>query len=256
MHAFKNIQVSILAILIGTSSLSFAQYIDEIDSQYNDSFIIDPTENFQAVVEYMNDYLAAQELKQQIATGDIYVENDSSAKKEFILTVGMTDEGIKVSPSQTLRAAKSFRNYNDPVTPAEKKKIRKIVMTLGFDTILTVNSSKSELKKIGKEIDHIHPLKFLHTVFTDEELKAGIHAIRGRLISWIWDEFLGGLVGSLKEENAKNNMKPEFVQDFAKSIPINIDLIMPSIREGKFENLVNTLIDKVPRQNNTDRYNM
>lgn len=146
------------------------------------------------------------------------------------------------------------RNYNIPVSQSEKEDLTYITNTMARNSLPSIATSKSSLKKAGDRIEHLHPLRFLMTIFTDEELKANIHAIRSR--GWIWDKFYDGLEGSLKDESKKDNMKIEFVIDFANTIGINVDLIQPAIQEKRWKDLVNVLIDTIPRSGNPGRYDM
>jgi hypothetical protein len=156
-----------------------------------------------------------------------------------------------------VRAAKkqsSSRDYSVPVTADEKADLAYITSTLGRSSLAGIASSKSSLKKAGDRIDHLHPLRFLMTIFTDEELKADISAIRSR--GWIWDKFFDGLEGSLKDESKRDNIRPEFIEDFANTVGINPGLIQPAIQEKRWKALVNILIDAIPRTGNPGRYNM
>lgn len=146
------------------------------------------------------------------------------------------------------------RDYNIPVTAAEKADLAYIANTLGQSSLAGIATSKSSLKKAGDRIDHLHPLRFLMTIFTDEELKADISAIRSR--GWIWDKFFDGLEGSLREESKKDNIRQEFITDFAHVVGINASLIEPAIQEKKWKEFVDILIDVIPRAGNPGRYNM
>lgn len=157
---------------------------------------------------------------------------------------------VKSSKQQSVQ-----RNYLIPVTQSEKDDLVFITTTLARSSLPSLAVQKPALKRAGDRIDHLHPLRFLMTVFTDEELKANISGIRGRG-GWVWDKFYDGLEGSLKEEARKNNMRDEFVVDFANTIGINASIIQPSIQGKRWKELVNTLIDSVPRSGNTARYDM
>lgn len=146
------------------------------------------------------------------------------------------------------------RNYNIPVTQSEKDDLTYITNTMARSSLPGIATSKSSLKKAGDRIEHLHPLRFLMTIFTDEELKSNIHAIKGR--GWIWDKFFEGLEGSLKDESKKDNIKIEFIKDFANIVGINVDLILPTIQEKRWKEFVNILIDVIPRSGNPGRYDM
>ena len=166
-----------------------------------------------------------------------------------IFTLMVTNDRV------TVRKKAAFRDYYAPVTKQEKKDIHYIVTSLAYDSLISLGASKSSLKKAGDRIEQLHPFKFLSTIFTDEELKAGIHAIRGRT-AWVWDEFIGGFVRGFKEETAKKNMIGEYIQDFSSLVGIDPALLLPSIQAGKWKELVNILIDTIPRDNDPNRYNL
>lgn len=224
-------------LLFSVFSIGFSIGAVEPSSEQMDSFVVSPQEPFGPVMDYLS----------------VFGTPDEHGV-ELNLCVAMADDGaLTVTPIQ--RATNnSFRQYQTPVSKKDKEKIRYIVTTLGFESTAKIATERSDLKKTGKEINHIHPLRFLMTVFTDEELKAGVHGIRGRMIGWIWSEFLDGLVKSLDEENAKQNMKMEYIQDFAKTVNIDVNVILPSIQQKKWSDFVNLLIDRIPRKNNPNRY--
>lgn len=151
--------------------------------------------------------------------------------------------------------APSFRDYFVPLKPSEAELIRGIVVPMAYDSLPSLASKRSEIKKKGKKVNHLHPFRFLEAIFTDEEMKAAVHAIRDR-IRWIWDGFLDGVKGSLTEEEAKGNVKPEHIQDFAQRVQIDVNLIIPPIQEHRWEDFVNILVDTIPRNTETRRYNM
>lgn len=157
--------------------------------------------------------------------------------------------GITVRSKQA-----AWRDYAVAVTKQEKKEISYIISTLANDSLLSIGTSRSSLKKAGDRIDHLHPLRFLMAIFTDEKLKAGTHAIRDRG-GWTWEGFIDGITGSLKEEGGRHNLLP-FVSDFAEKVKIDPSLILPSLEKGKWSEFVDLLIDKIPREIDPNRYDM
>lgn len=259
MHKFKEVMSSVIVTVLGASCFSFDTNTTVAHSPNEEAgFYIEPQESFSDVVQYMKDYLdakvAAEGKQTEAFCGWESETGHSEDVKEFNLEIAISSAGIKVKPVEYVKSQP--RNYNTPVSSGDREKIRYIVTTLGFESILKITSVRSDLKKKGKQIDHLHPFRFLMTIFTDEEMKAAAHAIRGRMIGWIWDEFLGGIAGSLKEEAANHNLKPEYIQDFAKKLGISADLITPAIQNEQWKEFVDILIDHVPRQNDPNRYNM
>jgi hypothetical protein len=152
------------------------------------------------------------------------------------------------------RAQKAdWRVYKVHVSKEEKKNIRFIVTTLASGSLFTIGKKSSDLKEAGKRIDHLHPFRFLMTIFTDEELKAGIAAIRD-YGGWVGSEFFDGIKGSLEEEAKQENLH-QFTGDFAQKVKIDENLISPLLKQGKWLEFVNILIDKIPREIDPNHYN-
>lgn len=145
------------------------------------------------------------------------------------------------------------RNYYAPITSEEKKDISFILKTLANSSLAKIGKNKSALKKAGDRIDHLHPFKFLETVFTDEELKVCIRNIEGK--SWVWSEFRDGIVSSLGKESDAGNLKPEYIQNMASLIKIDVNAITPTIDNKDWSKLLTDLIAIVPRSGDSDRYN-
>lgn len=183
------------------------------------------------------------------------VESDDSwldLSKSELQGVHLDFSPGKIVASKPKKQDKPARNYFAPLTPAEKNDIGYILRTLANNPILKIAAHKSSLKKAGDRVDHVHPLRFLQCIFGDEELKVCAHNIQGK--SWVWDEFLDGIVTSFNEEIAKFNVPPEFIIDFANILGINVHLIYPSYLEHKWVDIVNILIAFVPRQEGDKKY--
>ncbi|MBA3814915.1 MAG: hypothetical protein H0X29_00010 [Parachlamydiaceae bacterium] len=185
------------------------------------------------------------------SSSNLFLIEANSNPKLITLEIAVNENKILVKSS---RQQSTNRNYNIPVTQSEKDDLAYITTTLARNSLPSLATSKSSLKKAGDRIDHLHPLRFLMIIFTDEELKANISALRSR--GWVWDKFYSGLEGSLKEESRKNNMNNEFIVDFANCVGINVTLIQGAIQEKRWKEFVNTLIDTVPRSGNPTRYDM
>ncbi|HEY4832090.1 MAG TPA: hypothetical protein VIH61_05960 [Waddliaceae bacterium] len=148
-----------------------------------------------------------------------------------------------------------YRDYYQPVNDDKKKAIRFILKTMAKKSLTSLWSYKSQLEDAGRSIDQVHPLRFLQTVFTDEELKAYFHQIKKRA-SWIWGEFIKGLKTSLQEELNIDNLKDVHIYDFAMNVNIDPTLIYELILYSQWEEFINILLQYVPREGQFDRYDM
>lgn len=145
------------------------------------------------------------------------------------------------------------RNYYATLSSNERNDIKYIVNTLGMASLTKLARDKSSLKKAGSRINHIHPLKFLATVFSDDEMKTSMHAMQNR--GWVWGDFFDGIKSSLDEEMNRGNLL-QFTYDFANLVGIDPNLIYKSISNSDWKQFINTLIEKIPRNSDVDRYNM
>jgi hypothetical protein len=147
-----------------------------------------------------------------------------------------------------------IRDYHIPLTKEEKENITYIVTTLGTQPWPKVIPKQGSLKKAGDKIYHIHPLRMLTHVFTVEELKAAMASLRGKV--FVWKPFKDGLYKTLTLENKLNNLKLEYIQDFARAIKVDLQAILPFFEEDDWDGLIKTLIQKVPRAGEPGRYDM
>lgn len=144
------------------------------------------------------------------------------------------------------------RDYWHAVTSEEKNNIRYILRSMASLSWYELLDKKSSLEAAGDKIDHIHPLRFLATVFTDEELKGCVHAIRDR--SLVWSRFFDPMKDTMTYESSQNNMKPEFVKDFAKKIKLKPDPFIAYVKAKNWDELMDSLLKQLPRQGNPERY--
>lgn len=206
-----------------------------------ESFIldVDPTESFLDVVEEIQNHLVNSGLNQ---------ENDLDEEQlSFSYTLGV--------PGIFIKRAKPAgpRNYGASVNASEKENIRYIIRSLAKYNWAQLAKEESSLKKAGDKITHIHPFRFLQSIFTDEELKTGLFVIRNK--SLVWSDYYDGLKKSLNEESDLNNLV-QFTPDFANNIGVNVNLILPYVQTRQWSVLIDVLIANIPRQGNPDRYGM
>ncbi|WP_042280743.1 hypothetical protein [Candidatus Protochlamydia sp. R18] len=175
------------------------------------------------------------------------IQPEGFLSNDLALTIVVSNNDVLIRKSTT------NRDYYAEVSKDERKDIDFIVTSLAYESLLSLASLRSDLQDAGKRIDKVHPLNFLKVIFTDEKLKTGVHAIRNRTI---WNEFIAGNVTSLNEEFKKNNLKDEYIRDFSRKIGVDFNKITPYIKQKKWKEFVNYLIDNIPRVNDPNRYNM
>jgi hypothetical protein len=250
--AHFNIFLSI-AMALSFSGLKALAIEVVLNTTVDESIIIDiqPEDSFLNVIESIGQYFEPSHSLSLIEEKNPAQDNYSKA-----ISMDLFFSNSSLLATATVHAkATSPRNYYALYSTDEKKDLSYILRTLSNNSLLKLPSYASSLKKAGDRIEHLHPLKFLQCIFTDDELIVCIRNIQNKG-GWVWKDFLGGITGSLKKESSINNVKPEYVEDFAHQIGIDVNSIAPTIQEKNWEKLVKDLITSVPRKGDSNRYNM
>jgi hypothetical protein len=171
------------------------------------------------------------------------------------MQIFMTIAGNKITASTSSYVKGKPRNFWTPLTAKEKDDITYILRTLSNQTLLKINSNKSALKGAGDRIEHLHPLKFLTFVFSNDELIVCMRNLQGR--TWVWSEFLEGVIDSLKNEYTIGNILDEHVQELIVQSRVSDPAAISShVHNQSWGTLINTLISVVPRKTEGNRYDM
>lgn len=144
------------------------------------------------------------------------------------------------------------RSYENSLSQGEADDIRFIVTTLADKSIPTILKNKGAIEAAGDRIDHVHPLRFLMCVFTNEELKVGIRNLRAKGL--LWGEFVAGLKDSLATESNNQNITNAQIAHFASTVGIDINIIYTPIQERRWDNFIDLLIAHIPRKDDGNRY--
>lgn len=181
-----------------------------------------------------------------IANGRVAPDREEASSYDEIYVV--YDESMMV------RGVDGSRDYYAPLSKKEWNDIHFIVTTLANTSLPKLWGKQRALEAAGDRVDHVHPLKFLLCIFTDEEMKACMNVIKDR--SWVWKEFVNGLSGSLQKEYDRHNMREEYLVNFTNTVDVDLNLIIPYVDNHQWTKMITTLIKYVPREGNPSRYDM
>jgi len=130
--------------------------------------------------------------------------------------------------------------YKDLVcTEEDRAKIYEIVSTIANNPKLSLLFSQSHLRQLGQEINHVHPLKFLATVFSNSELKSSMY--------YVFDDgfkrsgFMDGLGPSLDRESQKGKLAM-YLKDFAAEVSVSPESLQEYFKSRDWDNMVRFLI--------------
>jgi hypothetical protein len=124
-----------------------------------------------------------------------------------------------------------------PITNGEKEKIHKLISIMGQDWV-TIGINTLVLQGIGKEIQHVHPLKFLDYIFKHSQLPKSMESIGKSSLTW--NPFIKGLSEKLHREAST---LPNCKAGFAKSLNINLSDIEPFFSTRNWDGLAKFLIE-------------
>lgn len=145
------------------------------------------------------------------------------------------------------------RDYYAPTSEAALKDMRFIISTLGNEPLLKLKQHKKNLTEAGDRLKDVHPLNFWKEIFSDEKMTSAFHNIKRR--GKVWKSFIKGMGKSLQEAVDGNNLKDEYIQDFASKVNIDVNFIKDSLQKCDWSEFAKQLLNHVPRQGNIDRYN-
>lgn len=203
---------------------------------------VQPTDSFEEVVN-----LIKNQIEIENAQNDIQFQNANQGEYLLVFLGAPTEKAAN-------KVKSPFRDYYQPLTAGEIKDIEYIISTLGLASLIKIAKEESSLNKAGDRVVHVHPLQFLKVVFTSEKLKASIYNMQNR--GWVWGKFFDGIKRSLEDESNRGNMDNLFVLNFASHVKIDPALITNLIEQRQWKEFINTLITKIPRDGNTERYDM
>lgn len=252
----KNYFVGLLFIFFGVSSFLFSEQV-LFRFPDGDNFFVELPSNTSAdrVMNTLEEVTgASKETLLIVADGRVVNSREKISTyngQEFWVHFRSENyEEVMLIPKKTHIG---YRKYQLPVSESEKKDITFILKTLAQKSLASLWSYKSQLEYAGDRIDHLHPLRFLECIFTDNELKVYIYNIKKRG-GWVWSEFIKGFKDSLQEESDIGNLKDEFLKDFVKKIGVELSLVYGVAQQQKWEDFVKTLIINVPREGDSGRY--
>ena len=182
------------------------------------------------------------------------LEEQGSGEVLLALQKSSTQTNVSQGAGYSYDINNGARDFYREVKGDEKSNIAYIVKTLAnkHETSLLVH--KGSIQSAGKRVDHVHPLKFLSTIFENEELKVGMRNIRKR--SWVWGNFRDGIADSLRDEQNVDNMKEEYLYEFAAPLKLDVNTVYALYVNGQWKEFVEALVTHVPRKGNPKRFNM
>ena len=145
-------------------------------------------------------------------------------------------------PKITIAEPASDQGYEKlPITSEDKQKIANILMTMADNNVFKLLFEKKRLERLGHEVNHVHPVRFLGTVFTDPRLIYCMHKIRGS--GFKWGGFIDGFSERFKQEINANNVEA-YLPGLAEHLHVSVDDLRGYINHQDVEGLILFLMEK------------
>ena len=130
--------------------------------------------------------------------------------------------------------------YKDlPCSDQDRSYIFEIITTMAENGKISLLLKQNHLKQMGAQINHVHPLKFLSTIFTNDRLKECMVPIFDDYFKR--NGFMDGLGPSLTVESEKGKLE-SFLPEFANEVQIPADALRPYFQSRDWEGLVRQLM--------------
>ena len=114
-------------------------------------------------------------------------------------------------------------SFNDlTCTDQDRAKLYELISTIAAKNWLDLLVVRSHMKQLGAEINHVHPLKFLATIFADPHLKT--------CMPQIWNDFLkrdymiNELGANLTRESDKGTLD-KHLPAFSQQLNLSLDTV-------------------------------
>jgi hypothetical protein len=143
-------------------------------------------------------------------------------------------------PTVTFAQPSSEDAYESlPITAEEKQKITQLLMTMAENNVFQLLFEKKNLERLGHEINGVHPMRFIGTVFSNPRLKYCMHQIKRS--GFKWNGFMDGFSQRFAKEQKEGNINA-YVPGFAKAVDVNQEEVQKYIDKHDFEGLVDFLM--------------
>lgn len=118
--------------------------------------------------------------------------------------------------------------------------ICEIITCVAKNGKVTLLFKQNHLRQLGAQIKHVHPLKFLATIFKDPKLRICMREISDDYFKW--SEFMEGLAPNLTREADKGKLE-QHLTAFASDVGVSPDHIRKYFQNRDWESLVRQLMN-------------
>lgn len=131
--------------------------------------------------------------------------------------------------------------YELPLSEHEKKLINELIRNMSERSIWGLLFKKREMERLGKRVNHVHPLRFISFILADPKLKHYLKDVSSS--SFKWDHFIDGLSKRLKEEASRDNLT-RYIPGMAHQLKFDPSRLNAFIRDKDYEGMVKAILNQ------------
>lgn len=126
------------------------------------------------------------------------------------------------------------------IKDSDKRIISSMIDTIANTNVFQLALKEREVQQKGDKINHVHPVRFLGTVFSDPKIKNDMIEIKRSYFKW--NGFIGGFSKRMDEEFQRDNVL-RYVPGFAASLNIDPEQVKRYVQSQDWDGLVRFLMN-------------
>lgn len=165
-------------------------------------------------------------------------EEESSYSESNVANSNLSEPSLMLYFAEPQTPQDSY--YNLPINDYEAKTIRNIIHIMADNNPVKLLFKEGELNRMGDQINHVHPLKFLSAIFDNPNGRKDMKKVMDN--SFKFNGFMeggkrGGLSRRMNDEFQKNNLF-QHVPGFAKHLNVDPNAVTAYIQKKDWKGLV------------------
>jgi hypothetical protein len=143
------------------------------------------------------------------------------------------------SPAETQPASEVDAYYELSLPDHERKLIHELVRNMAEKSIWGLLFKKREMERLGKRVNHVHPMRFIGYILAEPRLKRYLKEVSTS--SFKWDHFIDGFSKRMKEETARDNVM-RYIPGMAHSLKFDPARMAAFIHDKDYDGLVQAIL--------------
>jgi len=185
-----------------------------------------------AVLESLKHEELSDCIHQYLETNDILLSSEAPLRCSMPLK-------DRSAPSETRPASEIDAYYELPLPDHERKLIHELVRNMAEKSIWGLLFKKREMERLGKRVNHIHPMRFIGYILAEPRLKRYLKEVSTS--SFKWDHFIDGFSKRMKEEAAQDNVM-RYIPGMAYALKFDQGRMTNFIHDKDYDGLVKAIL--------------